>query len=470
MKPLKYETENKEELIHDEAIKRINNQLSSEQDSRDLASVDKIFNAANGGQWFDEWDNFDSASTVLTNNGGGEDTRPRFEVNLGSPVISKLVGEQRRTDIGPKISPMGSGADKQEALTRQGLIRHIEKMSDARDVYDNSYDEQLQGGYGGFEIVTRFVDDDVFDQEIRYQRIDDATQSLVFGPAKEYTKADAAWGALLFSMYKDVFKATYPDADPVDFDADTSNIRPDTADWFNDGTIRLAKYWRKKSKKKTIVQLSDGSVVEKSEAEELLPGLNELALSRGQQPITIIEGKERVVDSFVLEKFILNGNQILESVTDYKGKYIPLIPVYGQQSVVGGVNLVHGKIRFSKDSARIFNYLVSSSVEKVALGPGAKILVTPEQIAEHETQWEQMNVSNDPTLQYNALDENGDLSPAPVPSYLQPPAPNQMEVMLMNDMKVRLSRLARFLLIQHHLFILIICTSLYCMVTRSLMI
>jgi hypothetical protein len=435
MKPLKYETENKDELIHDEAIKRINNQLSSEQDSRDLASVDKIFNAANGGQWFDEWDNFDSASTVLTNNGGGEDLRPRFEVNLGAPVISKLVGEQRRTDIGPKISPMGSGADKQEALIRQGLIRHIEKMSDARDVYDNAYDEQLQGGYGGFEIVTRYVDDDVFDQEIRYQRIDDATQSLVFGPAKEYTKSDAAWGALLFSMDKDVFKATYPDADPVDFDADTSNIRPDTADWFNDGTIRLAKYWRKKSKKKTIVQLSDGSVVEKSEAEELLPGINELALSRGQQPITIIEGKERVVDSFVLEKFILNGNQILESVTDYKGKYIPLIPVYGQQSVVGGVNLVYGKIRFSKDSARIFNYLVSSSVEKVALGPGAKILATPEQIAGHATQWEQINVSKDPVLQYNALDENGDLSPAPVPSYLQPPAPNQMEVMLMNDMK-----------------------------------
>jgi hypothetical protein len=271
MKPDKYEADKGEVQIHEEAVKRINRQLATERDSRDQASVDKIFNHANGGQWYDEWDRFDGASTVLTNTSTGDDLRPRFEINLGAPVLSKLVGEQRRTDVGPKISPMGDGADKGDALTRQGLIRHIEKRSNARDVYDNAYDEALQGGYGGFEIVTRCVDDDVFDQEIRYQRIDDATQCLVFGPAKEYTKSDASWAALIYEMDKDTFKATYPKAEAVDFDSDRSAIRPETTDWFKDGVVRLAKYWRKRSVKKTIVQLSNGDVVDLEDIEGELP-------------------------------------------------------------------------------------------------------------------------------------------------------------------------------------------------------
>jgi predicted TIM-barrel fold metal-dependent hydrolase len=139
----------------------------------------------------------------------------------------------------------------------------------------------------------------------------------------------------------------------------------------------------------------------------------------------------------------MNGREILDSVTDYKGKYIPLIPVYGEQTVVGGVKLTHGKIRFSKDAARILNFLVSSAVEKVALGPGSKILATPEQIAGHSTEWENMNVSRDPVLQYNVLDENGaPLGGAPgampPPRYLEPPQPNQMEVLLINDMKTNI--------------------------------
>jgi hypothetical protein len=429
MKPLKYQTAEEKKEIHTEAMKRWNDATAAEDESRRLSTNDKIFNYANGGQWVDEWTNSDTNSTGTTNSDGTVDRRPRFEINLGSPVISRMVGEQRRTDIGPEIRPEGQNADKNTAETRQGLIRNIEKTSNARNAYDNAYTETLVGGYGGFEVVTRFVDDDVFDQEIAIQQIVDATSSLYFGPSREYDKSDAPYAFKAFDMDKDVFEATYPDAEVTDFSSDNINNSGYDPDWFSENTIRLAVYWRKKSIKKTIVQLSDGQIFNKADIKDVLDEMAEAGLE-------IVN--ERQVDSFKLEKFLVSGAEVLEMNLDYKGRFIPLIPVFGEQINVGGAQITHGKVRFSKDAARILNYLISSSVEKVALGPGAKILVTPEQIAGHTTQWEQMNVSNDPTLQWNALDENGDLSPAPAPRYLDPPQVNQMEALLINDMKTNI--------------------------------
>lgn len=419
MRSIKYKTAKQKNKIHAEAMKRWDEATSREKWSRQYSMEDKVFNSAHGGQWADVFSSFrDGGLQSGVTNDDGTDQRPRFEINLGGPVISQLVGEQRRTDIGPEIKPEGQNADKGTAETLQGLIRNIEQISNARDAYDNSYNETLQGGYGAFEVATRFINDDIsddaFNQEIVIEPIDDATSSVYFGPSKKYTKEDAPWAFKAFNMDMDVFKATYPDAKLSDF-GDFANLIDGNEDWFNakENTIRLAVYWRKKSVKKTIVQLSDGRI---EELKDIEPVLDELAqpridpVTQQQIPgITIVN--QRSVQGFKLEKFLLNGAEILDQTTDYKGKFIPIIPEYGERINIAGAEIVHGKIRFSKDPARILNFTVSAITERAALGPAEFFWMTPGQMAGHETDLGQMNTSRKPVHQYNSVDENGEPLP-----------------------------------------------------------
>ena len=428
MKANKFDTD---KAVHDEAMQRFSDCIGREGPSRRRAVMDRIFVAEDGGQWADELSNNDGIFGD-TNTDNTEDERPKFEVNMVAAEISRIVGEQRKIDIGPKIVPM-AGADKGTADTLRGVIRNIEKVSKARDAYDNAFQEILQGGYGGIAVTTQYVDNDVFDQEIKIQKVLDATTSMLFGPAIEYDKSDAAFAFMLYTMDRSTFKATYPDADPIDFDQLTLSSMGDSADWFgDDDTVRMAVYWRKVSIKRTIVQFSDGRIEDladvKDVIDELAQGKPIIDPNTGQPAIDPATGmpqvdpasvvtivNQRETDSYKIERYVLNGAEVVEEQLDYAGRYIPLIPVFGEQSYISGHEVVHGKVRFAKDPSRMFNFMMSAEIERFAMSPGAFHWATPEQIDGHEDDLKDMNTSRAPIQQYNPItDDNGNvIDPSP---------------------------------------------------------
>jgi hypothetical protein len=112
--------------------------------------------------------------------------------------------------------------------------------------------------------------------------------------------------------------------------------------------------------------------------------------------------------------------EILEEST-WAGKYIPIVPVYGQQLVVDDKRKKYGIVRMAKDPQRMYNYWRTALTESVALAPKAKWLLAEGQDEGHENEWNLANIKATPVLRYKQKDIEG--QPAPVPTRLQPEPP-----------------------------------------------
>ena len=362
--------------IYKEGLDRFSAVETEEKEQRRLGVEDIRFAQTPDGQWDD----------IAKNNRVG---RPRYTLNKIAAAIDTIIGDQRQNEISAKVIALSGAADMAE--TYEGIIRNIEAQSSAKNIYDSAFDEQLNSGYGGWRITTQFSDDD-FNQDIRMEPIHSATTSLWFDPdAKQYDKRDAKWAFLTWSMSIASFESKYPNATVSDFNQKIyqSNL---CSTWFQGDNIRLAEYWRKVPIKRRIGKMSDGRVID---LDEDGGALDELAAIG----ITLLQ--ERVADSHKVERYIMNGAEILEGPEEWAGKYIPLIPLYGKINHIENETHVRGLVRFAKDAQRVYNYLRSAIVEVTALTPKDPYWVTPTQAAGYEGQLARMAIDN-PTFQlYN---------------------------------------------------------------------
>jgi len=98
----------------------------------------------------------------------------------------------------------------------------------------------------------------------------------------------------------------------------------------------------------------------------------------------------------------LNGAEVLEGPSQWAGKHIPLVPVFGKVAVIEGKTYVRGLTRNAKDPQRIYNYSTSATIEAVALTPKDPIWITATQASGHEAQLRDFNVKNQPFMLFNA--------------------------------------------------------------------
>ena len=370
-------TDNKE--IHDKALLRFERVENKEREQRGQALEDIRFAQTEDGQWDD------TAKQKRA-------SRPRYTINRVAGAVDQLVGDQRqnRTDI--KIRPVSGGASEEVAKVMTGLIRNIESTSKASNAYDNAFDETVNGGYGGWRVITEFNDDDAFEQDIGIKPIQGATSSLYYDPsAIEYDKRDAMWAFLSLDMDKEEHKERFPDSPGVNFRDDLHNFRS-CRTWFKDDTVRVAEYWVKTPITKEIGLLSDGRVIDLDEEKAALDEMQ----ARG---ITI--KKRRKVKSHKVEMYLMDGAGILEGPKEWAGKFIPLIPMYGRQSYIEGQTFTRGLVRFAKDPARIYNYGTSTAIETTALTPKDPYWYTPAQAKGHEDAYRNFNTRNSPFMPYN---------------------------------------------------------------------
>jgi len=370
----------KKEKIHSLAVERFERVEKKERDQRKLAVEDIKFAQTEDGQW-------DEGATEKRKN------RPRFTINRIAGAIDQLIGDQRqnRTDI--KIRPVSGGADEDVAKVMTGLIRNIESVSKARNAYDTAFDEVINGGYGGWRVITEFSDDDAFEQDILIKPLNTATTSLWFDDgAKEYDRRDAKWAFVTVDMPKEEHAQRFPKSQMTSWSQEQYNAAT-CQSWFGENTVRVAEYWVKTPITKQLALLSDGRVID---AEEEASVLDELAA----QGITV--KKTRSVKSHKIEMYLMDGSGMLEDAKQWAGKFIPLIPMYGRQSHIEGQSYTRGIVRFAKDANRIYNYATSSAIETAALTPKDPIWMTAKQAKGHEERLRNFNNANDPFLFYNA--------------------------------------------------------------------
>lgn len=287
--------------------------------------------------------------------------RPCLTINKLPAFIRQVVNDARQNKPAITVHPVDSAADPETAEVFNGLIRHIEQSSDADVATDTAIDHSATGGYGFFKINTRYATDDGFEQDIVFEAVPNPF-SIV--PDPDTTAADSSDWNIAFeieSLTKKVFERRFDGADPVSFDA-SSTLRKKAEDG---DLVQIAYQWLRTETKRRILALRPTRPLSEDEAAQvggMLPEsmIVEEAVYKAQKDLFDalgyeVVGQPRDVPSYSVEQRILSGADVLETIP-WAGKWIPIVPVYGEDLNIEGQRHLSGLVRAASDAQRQFNF------------------------------------------------------------------------------------------------------------------
>lgn len=312
--------------------------------------------------------------------------RPALTFNLLNLIVKQIIGDYRQNKLAIKVLPSGGPSTEEVADIIAGLIRNIEMDSHADQAYTNALECAARGGFGYWRVLTKYEGDDEFNQKLVIEPIHNPLTVYCDPNAKKITREDAEWYLLTEMISKSEFKRLYPKAeengwDIVDIDSD------DSGDWGNEKQIRICEYFTKEYTDVRLVAFDSGAVVE-IDSEEQLEALKQI----GWNPI-----KERTAERIHVKWRKANGNHILEERI-FKTKYIPIIPVFGEEVNIEGKMHLRGAIYYAIDAQLSYNYERSTAIEYSALTARAPWKVTQKEIEMYRDQWDNANVNPAPYL------------------------------------------------------------------------
>ena len=333
-----------------------------------------------GGQWNEKVRNDRVASF-----------RPVITVNKLLKFVRQLRGDMMLNRPRIKVIPVDNKADVKMAGLYNGIIRQIEYLNSANVAYDTAYMHLISSSIGFFRIVTKYADDNSFDQSIGIERIINPFAVHYDPAASDPVYADARYCFIEENMEKKAFIKKHPGADTEGFSGD--NIGMQWSNWFSEDNIKVAEYFYKEPVKKKIVQLNTGDIVELSK---------DITIERLTSTGKVIV-KDREVNSHKVMWCKRSGSEILEGPTLWPGKNIPIIPVLGDEIVVNGKKHYLSLIRGAKGPQEMYNYWAAAATESVASIPKSLFIVDHKQIKGFEKEWEDMSTSHRPYARFKSV-------------------------------------------------------------------
>lgn len=325
------------------------------------------------------------------------DGRPCLVINKIPNFADQVIGDIRQNSPTIKVKPVDSNSDPETAEILTGLIRNIEVQSNAEIAYDTAAESTVYMGKGAFRVVTEYSDDDTFEQDIRIRRIKNPF-TVVWDPsAMEWDKSDAKYCFITEKMPKDKFKRQYPDASNSPFDASVKD-----AQWSDENTVRIVEYFKRNEEKKKLYLMRDPLTKTEKQTDEKLEGWDVV--------------KSRDVTQHKITWYKANGVEILEGPTEWPGKYVPIVSVFGKELNIEGKTVYRGITRHSKDPQRLYNYARSTSAEVMSLAPRAPYILSSKMIGQYQTYWDNAHKKNFPYLPFQS-DPN---LPGVIPQRTQP--------------------------------------------------
>jgi hypothetical protein len=315
--------------------------------------------------------------------------RPCLTINKCPAFIRQVVNDARQNKPAIKVRPVDSAADLKTAEVMSGLIRNIEYTSNAEVAYDTATDFAVTMGFGYIRVKVDYAHDDTFDKDLLIERV--ANPFSVYGdPASEAADSSDWNHAFVTKMLeKDEFGALYKGADEVDWaDVGYGDL---SQPWFEDDFVMVAEHWKREVAEKKLLMLSDGTPIPE---EAFLEHRDEFA-AIGVMPA----GPERMVRGHKIKHWLMTGAEVLEE-NDWPGRYIPIIPVYGEEVNSEGKRYFRSLIRDAKDAQRNFNYWRTSATELVALAPKAPFIGEEGAFDVDPEKWASANVESHAYLEY----------------------------------------------------------------------
>ncbi len=317
--------------------------------------------------------------------------RPCLTIDKLGPVIRQVVNDSRQNKPSIKVHPVDSDGDPETAEVINGLIRNIEYTSNADVAYDTAVECAVGGGFGYIRVGLDYAYDDSFDLDIKIERV---PNPLAVYPDPHSTAADSSdWNVafVVDKMTREAFKAAYPKATVTDWDSDAWM---DSGDWLDSDGVLVAEWWTREQYEKTIVRLSDGSIRDEKDLTED----ENLALLIEAGVISV--ENTRPTKCYRVIQRIMTGAEIL-SEREWPGKYIPIIPVYGDEFWIDGKRYLRSLINGAKDAQQMLNFWRTSGTELVALAPRVPFIGPKGTFDSDQERWQTANTKSHSYLEYD---------------------------------------------------------------------
>lgn len=322
------------------------------------------------------------------------DGRPCLTINKMPAFIRQVVNDARQNKPSIKVHPADSGADPEVAEIYNGLIRNIEYSSNADVAYDTATECAVSGGWGYIRVKLDYAYDDTFDMDISIERV--ANPLSVYGDPNSMAADSSDWddAFVVDKLSKEQFKAQYGEKSQVDWD-DTS-WEGVSSSWKDDNTVMVAEWWHRETVEKTILQLSDGRVLDQEELEKQKANDPMFAVAVEQGVVQVLN--QRDTKSCKVTQRIMTGAEILKT-TVWPGKFIPIIPVYGDEFDIKGKRYLRSLIHNAKDAQRMVNFWRTNSTELVALAPRVPYIGEQGAFDVDQERWQTANTKSHPYLE-----------------------------------------------------------------------
>ena len=337
--------------------------------------------------------------------------RPCLTINKLPQHVKQVTNDQRQNRPSGKVIPANDDADVEVAAIYDGIVRHIEYMSDADVAYDTACENQVTYGEGYIRVLTEYCDEDSFDQDLKIGRIRNSFSVYMDPMIQDPCGSDAQWCFITEDITKEEYERTYPDAMPCTSIQQQGVGDQAVSQWLAEDTIRIAEYFYVEYEKDELLQFP-GEVTAFKDSME----------AKQMQAMGFDPVRKRKVDRRKVMWIKTNGYEVLQE-SEWAGKYIPVVRVIGNEFEVDGEIHISGIVRNAKDAQRMYNYWVSQEAEMLALAPKAPFIGYGGQFEGYEHQWKTANTTNWPYLEVNPDVTDGAGSVLPLPQRAAPPLP-----------------------------------------------
>jgi len=401
-KPLKSDSD-----VLSTARDRLSMAISAYSESREDELDDLRFYAGSpDNQW--QW-----PADVLATRGAVQgqtiNARPCLTINKLPQHVHQITNDQRQNRPSVKVIPVDDNADVEVAEIFNGMIRHIEYISDADVAYDTACENQVAYGEGYIRVLTEYCDDNTFDQDIKIARVRNSFSVYIDPLIQDPCGSDAKWCFITEDLSKAEYSRLFPNASPLSTLETLGVGDQNLSQWLNTDTIRIAEYFYIEYDRQTL-NLYPGNVT----AFQGSPEDKQLRQIYGKPK------KSRQADRKKVKWCKINGYEILEE-QEWAGSCIPVVRVIGNEFEVEGRIYISGLVRNAKDAQRMYNYWTSQEAEMLALAPKAPFIGYGGQFEGYETQWKTANTQNWPYLEVNPDVTDGQGAILPLPQRALPP-------------------------------------------------
>ena len=124
---------------HTWVLQKLEQAQEADHDNREQARECLNFVTRRGGMWEQQW--WDRS-----------DGRPRYTFDMTTPIVDRVQRTMSQADYDIRVLPAGGKASKDNALIYDGLVRNIENISNAKEIYGKPGRSVVVKGIDGWAI------------------------------------------------------------------------------------------------------------------------------------------------------------------------------------------------------------------------------------------------------------------------------------------------------------------------------